>query len=104
MVFYAWFMLVLYGWWVYLPVVSLHQWVLQRLPRPTMRHSIVVGLVLAVLVPGALMLPEYSTSFPTPTIPRFSLNRALDLVNYAIAGALYGGLFWRWVRPIPIRP
>jgi hypothetical protein len=104
MVFYAWFILVRYGWWVYLPVVGLHQGVLQRLPRPTMWHSIGVGLVLAVLVSGALLLHEYSTSFSTSTMPRFSLHRTLDLVNYAIAGALYGGLFWRWVRPMPIRP
>lgn len=61
-------------------------------------------MLLAVLVPGALMLNEYHRTFPTPAIPRFSLARTLDLVNFAVAGALYGWLYWRWVRQATAAP
>jgi hypothetical protein len=102
-VFYSWFILVLYGWWVYLPVMGLHQWILRCLPQPTLRHSIGVGLVLAGLVPGTLMLNEYYSLLLIPSIPSFSVDWTLDLINYAIAGVLYGGLVWHWVRQVLLR-
>jgi hypothetical protein len=98
MVFYAWFMLVWSGWWVYGPVLGVHRGALACLRRPTLGHSLGAGALPAVLVPGALMLNEYNRHFPTPTIPAFSTHRTLDLVNYAVAGVLYGWLYWRWVR------
>ena len=102
MIAYAWFILVFSGWWVYGPVLGLHRLALGGLRRPALGHSVGAGALLAVLVPGALMLNEYNRHFPTPTIPHFSLARPLDLVNFAVAGALYGWLYWRWVRrPTP---
>ena len=98
MVFYAWFILVFYGWWVYGPVLGLHRLALSSLRRPALGHSLTTGALLAVLVPGTLMLNEYNRHFPTPTIPHFRTHRAVDLVNFAVAGALYGGLYWHWVR------
>jgi len=98
MVAYAWFILVFYGWWVYAPVVALHRLALGRFRHPTRGHSVVAGALLAGLVAGALMLNEYNRHFPTPTIPAFSAHRALDVVNFAVAGALYGWLYWHWAK------
>lgn len=98
MVFYAWFILVCYGWWVYGPVVALHRLALGRLRYPTRGHSLLAGALLAVLVPGALMLNEHTRRLPVPNLPAFSTHRALDVLNFAVAGALYGGLYWHWAR------
>ncbi|OGX87408.1 hypothetical protein BEN47_10790 [Hymenobacter lapidarius] len=94
MFIYTFCIIVLFGWYVYLPFVFLHNWLFLCLNRLSWALSVLIGSGLASIIFIILVATPFTIVTEMPT---FSASQAYDAMSFAFGGGLYGLFYWKWV-------
>ncbi|OGX81426.1 hypothetical protein BEN47_05615 [Hymenobacter lapidarius] len=91
---YIFAIILVFGWYVYLPFILLHILLLRKLNRPSWAASVLVGSALAAVLAIVLI----GTPFLIITgFPQFSTSRVHDVFSFTIGGGFYGLIYWKWL-------
>ncbi|WP_324677340.1 hypothetical protein [Hymenobacter sp. GOD-10R] len=98
-VMYMLYIILFYGWWLYLPFAGIHFLLLRFFNRSNWWLSSLVGGVLAIT------LHTIAKTYPVITsLPHFSERKELDVIGFGIGGAVYGLLYSLWVNKPATKP
>jgi hypothetical protein len=93
---YCFLMLLLFGWWAYLPFAALYYLFMHYVSRNSWLLSVGIGSVLAtLLIVGLITIPEF---------PVYTRSRILDVLFFGVGGGVYGLLYYHWIANKQLHP